>query len=331
MKAKKLWLGGGALGLVVLLALAATQRGGLLALPSVPRGFATAATGIANLGALSERARALESGGAGDAALAAAATGLAALDRGEIDAGLESLRDAVRRSPDDLVLGNAYRMAVFRLRRDVLRDPAPTTLAASMPAPLAGEPIAFLEQLVREHPSRETELQLALAWVDEMLLFPALEIKAPASVESVRLLSGILEREPAYVPALYGRGLNYLHRPARLVWPEAQKAPHDAASYDLGLGMAIGRKVGSAPPRLVGTMALALGDAYAKEGRAGRARSWWQIAQNACRDDDLGAAIERRWGWGDAELLDALEEELQTQMRDLEHPMTDLAFLWPSP
>ena len=43
---------------------------------------------------------------------------------------------------------------------------------------------------------------------------------------------GILEQEPAYVPALFGRGLNYLHRPARLVWPESKKMAPER--YPLG-------------------------------------------------------------------------------------------------
>ena len=193
---------------------------------------------------------------------------------------------------------------------------------------LVAQPIAFLQQLAAQQPSREATLQLALAWVDEMLLYPALEIKAPASVESVHLLSAILVHDPTYVPALYGRGLNYLHRPARLVWPEAQKTVPDAASHDLGLCVALGRKIGGGSPRLVSTLALALGDAYAKEGHHDRARSWWQIAQNASSDADVRAAIERRWGWTDGEVLDRLESELEGRMLDLEHPMTDLALMW---
>jgi hypothetical protein len=219
-------------------------------------------------------------------------------------------------------------MAVFRLRRAALEDVSRTSLAARLPAPLGGEPLEFLKRFAAEHPSREADLQLALAWVDEMLLYPALEIKAPASIESVEILSAVLERQPHYVPALYGRGLNYLHRPARLVWPESQAAPPDAASRDLGLCVALGRAVGGGSPALVSTLALALGDAYAKEGRGEKARSWWQIAQNQSRDAAVRAAVERRWSWTDAELLDRLEAELQTRMLDLDRPMTDLSLMW---
>jgi tetratricopeptide (TPR) repeat protein len=316
--------------IVVLLALVALRRGGLLALPRVPADLTAESAGLAHLDALATRARALESVDVtGDEALGLAAAGRAKLTSGDLAGGIADLRAAVERAPDDLVLGNAYRMAIFRLRRQVLAGGADrTTLAAHMPDEIAGEPLAFLEKLVAEHPSRETRLQLALAWVDEMLLFPALEIKAPASVESVRILSEVLAQDPWYVPALYARGLNYLHRPARLVWPEAQKAPLDAASADLARCVAAGRKVGGGSPRLVGTLAMTLGDAYAKEGRPERARSWWQIAQNACHDAELHAAVQRRFEWEDAHVLDALESELAGRMLDTEHPMTDLALMW---
>ena len=318
--------------LVAALGVVAILRGGLLGLPAPPPGTTAASAGLVDLRALTARADQLEPGplspGA-DPALALAAEGVSLLRRGEIETGLERLREAVLRAPDDLVIGNAYRMEVFRLRRAALTDPEGRgALAPRIPAALEGQPIAFLERLTREHPSRETRLQLALAWADEILLFGALEIKAPASVESVKLFSEILAENPSYVPALFGRGLNYLHRPARLVWPEIEKAPPDAASRDFGRCIAIGRKLGGASPRLKGTLAMALGDAYAREGRPERARSWWQIARNACGDRDLRDAVQRRFGWQDAEMGDRLEAELATRMLDLDHPMTDLAVMW---
>jgi hypothetical protein len=322
--------GGAGVVLIAVLAAVALRRGGLLALQSVPAGVTAERAGLAGLAALAARAQALETGDAGaDVALRAGAEGMRKLRSGDVAGGLADLRAAAASSPDDLVLGNAYRMAVFRLRREALaRGIDRVTLAARMPPALDGEPLRSLQSLAREHPSREAKLQLALAWVDEMLLFPALEIKAPASVESVDILSGILAAEPAYVPALYGRGLNYLHRPARLVWPEADKDPPDAASRDLGTCVAIGQRLGGGSQRLQASLALALGDAYAKEGKAERARSWWQIARNLCREADLADAVQRRLRWNDKDLFDRLEEELEGRMLDLEHPMTDLALMW---
>ena len=325
-----LWIGLAAAA-VALIAVFAVRRGGLLDLPPVADSVTAVSAGLADLDQLRRRAVELDAARAGnpDAALAAASTGLKAVREGDVERGLDSLRQALRLAPSDLVLGNAYRMTVLRLRRAALNDAsARAVLAGRLPPALEREPIAFLETLEREHPSREATLQLALAWVDELMLFPALEIKAPASVESVNLLSRILERDPAYVPALFGRGLNYLHRPARLVWPEAKKMAPDAASRDLAQCVAIGRKIGGGSPLMVGTLAMTLGDAYAREGRFETARSWWQIAQNAGDDAQLRDAARRRFTWPDRDVPDRLEQELATRMSDLDHPLSDLAILW---
>ncbi|MGH7864886.1 MAG: hypothetical protein ACREQB_07845, partial [Candidatus Binataceae bacterium] len=326
---------GGAL-MAMLVALA-VWRGGLLDLPAAPRDVTADQAGLANLPELADRARTLESlvngqsvaAAPSDSAFTRAVAGLAAIRRGDAAQGLALLRSGVTLAPADLVLGNAFRMAAFQLRRAHLTDArGRETLVARIPSWLEREPIATLERLHASHPQRETALQLALAWVDELILFPALEIKAPASVESVNLLSELLQREPAYVPALYGRGLNYLHRPSRLEWPEARKAAPDAASRDLGLAVAIGRRIGGGSPELVATLALTLGDALAKEGKADRARSWWQIAANTHREPALVDATRRRFAWRDDEMLDRLEAELEGRMADLDHPLTDLSIMW---
>jgi hypothetical protein len=317
-------------GLFIGLAILAVSRSGLLGLPPAPGDLTPEQAGLAGLDRLASRARALGERRPGDdVVLARAVLGLEAIAAGDTSRGLALLRTALGQAPTDLVLGNAYRMTVFGLKRAALTSGADrATLAARMPPELEGEPLRFLDALARAHPCREVDLQRALSWVDEMLLFPALEIKAPASVASVDLLSGILAREPWYVPALFGRGLNYLHRPSRLVWPESEKAPPEAARRDLERCVAAGRKVGGASPRLVGSLALALGDAYAKEGRRERARSWWQIAANAAGDPALRQAVERRFAWEDAEMIERLEAELENEMLDAEHPMTDLALIW---
>ena len=179
------------------------------------------------------------------------------------------------------------------------------------------------------NPCREAQLQLALAWVDEMLLFPALEIKAPSSVEAVRILTGLIDGgEEAYVPALFARGLNHLHRPARLVWPESESTPLDAAAQDIGRCVAIGRKLGVGSKRLQALLSVALGDAYVKAGKFSVARSWWQVAQNLCGDAVVQEAVRRRYGWRDEEILDGLEAELDRGRSELDRPMTDLAMMW---
>ncbi len=328
---------------VALTAIFAWSRVGLLGLPAVSSGVTIASAGLSGLEHAAEmdkfvRARPdsaelLSSRGPDDSAMIPAwrvRTGINYLAAGETALGLETMREGVRNAPGDLVLANAYRMEVFRLRRGFLNEARGRgELTPRFPPHLDRQPIAFLEELVATHPSRETKLQLALAWVDEMLLFPALEIKAPSSVEAVKILTDVIENgNEDYVPALFARGLNHLHRPARLVWPEADKTPPDAAARDIGLCVAIGRKVGVGSDRLQASLAISLGDAYVKAGRFGVARSWWQIAQNLCHDDDLQQAVRRRYGWGDEDILDRLEEELDRARSALDHPMTDLALMW---
>ncbi len=240
------------------------------------------------------------------------------------------MRSGIRLDPENLVLANAYRMTAFRLRRDFLNtskrgvNPTPT-----FPAYLDKEPIAFFEALSKDHPTREAKLSLALAWVDLMLLFQPLEIKAPASVESVKVLTSVLDKANThYVPALYARGLNHLHRPSRLVWPEADKTPPDAAVQDISRCIAVGRRIKVGSPRLQATLAIALGDSYVKVGRLNNARSWWQLAQNLCRDGAVQQAVRRRYAWRDEEILDRLEEELDRARAALDEPMTDLRIMW---
>lgn len=319
----------------------AWARMGALGLPSVASSVTPESAGLANLGELHALDQFIRGAGsaktwplAKDTATASDVArdvrdGLMAIQHGNVEWGLQLIQRGLRREPQNLVLSNTYRMAVFQLQREFLASSRERgVLTPEFPSHLANEPIALLSELDRAHSTAETKLALALAWVDKMLLFPALEIKAPSSVESVDILTGILETDPYYVPALFARGLNHLHRPARLVWPKAAETPIDAAAQDIAKCVAIGRKVGAGSARLQATLAIALGDSYVKAGRLGVARSWWQIAQNLCGDDDLQQSIRRRYGWSDGEVLDRLEEELDRARAELDRPMTDLAMMW---
>jgi tetratricopeptide (TPR) repeat protein len=324
--------------LVVATAALAWYRVGMLDLPAVPADLTVQEAGLADLEQMKQLNASLwtdpSKGQDATQAISPAASlvqrGIAACKRGDTLMGLDSMRRGIRLEPNNLVLANAYRMVVFGLRRDFLASARQQGLVApKFPPELDRQPICFFEELDRQHGTRETKLHLALAWVDEMLLFPALEIKAPASVQAVDLLTEAVQHGDAnYVPALFARGLNHLHRPARLVWPESAKTPRDAAAQDLGRCVAIGRRLGVGSPRLKATLALSLGDAYVKAGQLSLARSWWQIAQNLCRDADLQAAIQRRYSWENEEVLDRLEEELDRGRSELAHPMTDLALMW---
>jgi tetratricopeptide (TPR) repeat protein len=337
-RSRKLWW-------VVTILIAATAvfawyRVGMLDLPSVPGSLTLEAAGLADLERMKQLNALIWSEPRAGAepqnatTLSPGATlvqrGIANHRQGDTRAGLEEMRQGIRLEPNNLVLANAYRMVVFGLRRDFLASARRESLVApKLPPELDGQPTAFFEELDRQHNTRETKLHLALAWVDEMLLFPALEIKAPSSVQAVDLLTKAIQDGNAdYVPALYARGLNHLHRPARLVWPESARTPRDAAAQDIGRCVAIGRRLGAGSSRLQATLALSLGDAYVKAGRLSLARSWWQIAQNLCRDDDLQSAVRRRYAWRNEEVLDRLEAELDRGRSELAHPMTDLALMW---
>ena len=330
-----------AIVLVGVVGFLAWKRVGMLDLPSVSGSMTFADSGLEDLNRdqnidaylrASEPTTALEAlelSADERAAVEQVRRGLDHVRNGEPDLGLQEMQGGMRRAPGNLVLGNAYRMSVFQMQRAFLRQASVASqLTPPFPQHLRGEPIAFLEALHQESGAREVNLQLALAWVDQMLMFPALEIKAPASVESVRILSEILQDSPGYVPALFARGLNHLHRPARLVWPESESTRPDAAAQDIGRCIAIGRRFDAGTPRLKALLAVALGDAYIKAGRYGVARSWWQIAQNLSRDEVIQEMVRRRYGWGDAEALDRLEEDLDRSRLHLDVPMTDLAFVW---
>lgn len=334
-----------AIAIVLLIGVVAWRRTGLLNLPPVPVGASPASCGLDQLSRLKmiddylhgdrtdadltsdAHARALSPGEIEAASLVRG--GMRAIDH-NAEEGLERMREGLRRDPANLALANAYRMTVFQLKRDFLNAARREgRLVPEFPSHLEGQPIVFFEELVQNRPSRETNLHLALAWVDHMLLFPALEIKAPSSVEAVDILTRIIDGGDAcYVPALFARGMNHLHRPARLVWPESTKTSIDAAERDFALCIAIGRTFDVGSDRLRALLMIARGDAFIKMGKYDQGRSCWQIAQNLGSDEDIQSAVRRRYAWRNDEAIDRLEEELDRARSALDRPMTDLSFFW---
>lgn len=323
-------------GVVVLgtLIAAAYYRSGLLSLPSVPEEVNAHDAGLERLDEMKSVDAALTSElEASSPMISLVQSALTEIRKNNEEAGFRQFLDAVQREPSNLVIGNVLRMEALRLKRKWLTINADKSeIALVFPGYLRDEPIRFFRELSKTHPGREVKLQLALALVDHMLLFPALEIKAPSSVEAVEILTEILkngdEKSAYYVPALYARGLNYLFRPFNLVWPERMAAPQDAASADIALAVAVGQKIGAGSDRLKSELSLTLGDAYAKEGRLSLARSWWQIANNMARDDKFREKVFMRLQWGDDDVSANLEETFEHQMNDLDHPMSNLKFMW---
>lgn len=324
-------------GIVVLLSLVgvAYYRSGLLNLPSVPDRVTVYDVGFDGLAGMKSFSDAVMSGVNPDAdgLSASVRAAIDQIQKGEEGRGIQQLEEATRQNPTNLVVGNTLRMEVFKLKRKWLSiNAGKSEIALQFPDYLQDQPIRFFRELVKAKPIREKKFQLALALVDHMLLFPALEIKAPSSVEAVEILTSIID-EPGgagghYVPALFARGLNYLYRPFNLVWPERIAAAPDAASKDISLAVAVGQKIGVGSNALKAELSLALGDAYAKEGKLSLARSWWQIANNMARDEKFRERVFLRLKWNDNDVRASLEQTLERQMDDLDHPLSDVRFMW---
>lgn len=261
--------------------------------------------------------------------LTKADAGLDRLWRVDSPSALPALVELLEANPTSLVLGNAFRMEVFHQKRQFLAAArARGERSPALPDALVAEPLATLTRLAAKNRAKELRVHIGLSYVDRMVLDPALEVRAPASIDSVHEFTSVLAEHPYDVPALVGRGLNHLNRPRKLVWPERPAPPADAASRDLALATAVGAKVGGASERVKGVLLLLLGDAYAHEGKAGIARSWWTLAAEATDDRGVQSELAIRAGWPEPEIPDRLEARLEERMADIEAPVSDLSFLW---
>jgi hypothetical protein len=282
-------------------------------LPAVPESLTRADAGFAGLPEAAQQARMAQE----------------QIDRDDPAGKIAALASLVEANPGNLVLGNAFRMEVYRQKRDFLGAArARGERSPAFPEALRAEPLATLRRIAAKEKTTAIGVQLGLAYVDLMVLDPALEVRAPASIDSVHAFTAVLEDHPYDLPALVGRGLNHLNRPRNLVWPEHPAPPADAASRDLALATAVGAKVGGASPRVKGVLLLLLGDAYAHEGQAGLARSFWTLAAEATNDRGVQSELALRAGWPEPEIPDRLEARLEERMTELDAPVSDLAFLW---
>ncbi len=323
---------------VVVLAIFAYQRSGLLDLPEVPDNLTADMVGLGGIDTLRFSQNKLDSGsyfgGVNDKGTTVMALGAEQFRKGTHERGLKMMRMGLRFDPNNLALGNGFRLCVLDAQREFLRQAAKARMQkVRLPVWLDNEPKRTFESRYRIYRTRELKFQMAMGLIDKMLLYPALEIKAPASVEAVELLTEILEENDGenkyYVPALFARGLNYLYRPADLEWPESIKSSPTAASDDIALCVAIGQKVGVGSDELKARLSMTLGDAYCKEGNISKARSWWQVAYNLnSADKAFVEDINTRTAWDDDEAAQNLERLLEKQMNDLKHPLTDMRFMW---
>lgn len=174
--------------------------------------------------------------------------GSSLVEDGRMAEGLSVLERAVELAPDDLQVGNTYRMAVIR----------------------AEEPeraIEFLSGLLEENEQSDPfRINLALAYVDR-LSRPGTSRTAQGRMarRSLDQLGVVLERDPDNWIALFSRGMTHLHS------PRAQRAIRDFESC-----LALQASGAIEPNDHFVLSYVGLGDVHATAGDPQAARRVWR-------------------------------------------------------
>ncbi len=182
--------------------------------------------------------------------------------------------------PDDLQLGNAYRLVSRRVRQ---------TAAA----------LARLDSLNKAHPGLDNlQVNLSLAHLDRLGVPTVNQIDAGILVSRAeRAATRVIERDPTAWPALYARAL------ARMTWPTQLHHARDAVP-DLELCLT------NLEPEVVDPLQLVLphlllGDAFAKVRRYAAAR---EVYVQGLRLDPGHPVLRQRVVVNGADLLAQVEE-----------------------
>jgi tetratricopeptide (TPR) repeat protein len=215
------------------------------------------------------------------------------------DAFLADIETHVRARTDDVALASRYRAECVR-------------------AGAHERAARFFEALVRERPDdRWARLHLATAYVDQIPTcggVAAIVSKGTLARKSLDQLDAVLEKDPAWWPALYARGTNHLH------WPRSLRHSAAAAADFRRLLDLQGRDAGGRRGYWVRSY-LGLGDALAKDGDFQAARAVWQEGLVAFPND---AGLQQRLALGSAAEARAFVEN----NRSIHQPIdTDLSFL----
>ena len=148
-------------------------------LPEVPESLSRSDAGLDGLGEAAEKARVALDGVRG----------------GDSVSRLEALGGLVEANPENLVLGNAFRMEVYRQKRQFLAaGRARGERSPDFPDALAAEPLATLTRIAAKNPATELRVQVGLSHVDQMVLDPALEVAAPASIDPTTMQPAAVAR-----------------------------------------------------------------------------------------------------------------------------------------
>lgn len=176
--------------------------------------------------------------------------------------------------------------------------------------------IAFLAERVEAGGGAPYEIDLAVAYVDNIPTcggLAAIVCKGTQAQKGIDVLDGVIERRPDDWLAYYSRGMNHLH------WPRALGHSDDAAR-DLERAVEIQEAKGEGREPYAERVWVALGQAYAKDGRYEEARKAWRRGQERFPDSaELKSHLAVK---GEAALAELVKEK-----RSLEKSIdTDLSF-----
>ncbi|GCE15777.1 tetratricopeptide repeat protein [Tengunoibacter tsumagoiensis] len=229
-----------------------------------------------------------------------AAFGEALIKQGSATRALDYLKAAAQSEPDNLRYTNDYRIALRDLKR-------------------YDEEHTFFEQLVAQHNSTNTVLNMALVYVDEMRSCPkppdGLVCQAQDSSRSISTLNPILEQHPYNIVARFARGLNNLYWPTLMGHlPQAQT--------DLQYSVSLLKTLNSIKHTFTPTAYAALGDVFAKSNKTADARNVWLNGKNV---DPQATILDQRL----AIPQDKLVDQEDTTIRGLGvYVDTGIALFW---
>ncbi|HEX7736245.1 MAG TPA: hypothetical protein VF458_15440 [Ktedonobacteraceae bacterium] len=181
------------------------------------------------------------------------AAGQALIRQGELEKGLSYLQAASQSDQLNLRYSNDYRLA--------LRDHRRFT-----------EELTYFTRVANQDKSVNALITQALAYVDQMRSCPlppdGLVCQAQDSWNSINILNQVLTTHPYNVIARFARGLNHLYWPSLMGHlPQAQT--------DLQYSVALTRPLSAITQGFTADAYIALGDVFAKDGKADQARNVW--------------------------------------------------------
>ncbi|GHO60001.1 hypothetical protein [Ktedonobacter robiniae] len=228
------------------------------------------------------------------------AAGQALIQQGQNNLGVEYMKAAVLAVPDNLRYANDLRLA-WRDHQQYKEEEA------------------FFSALNQKYPTINTQIALALSYVDEMRSCPnppdGLVCQAQFSSRSISELSEILTNHPYNIVARYARGLNHLY------WPTLM-GHLSQSQEDLQFSVVLTQIQGAIGPSFLPQAYTALGDVFAKGGKVDVAQNVWE---NGLKVAPSSTMLQQRL----AIAKESLVSEEENHLRGLGvYVDTDVAIFW---